>query len=125
MTKIQTRKEHLHLLDSGILHCEALENAYLEYEDGLEVIAAVSTIAKDKPLPVLVDIRNAKGASHSCRKLFQSKELAKYQSAAAIMVDSPISHLIGNFFIGLNKTPFPTQLFTNQDKALNWLKNYL
>ena len=124
MNEILTKKEHLFLKDTGILHVVALDGAYLEYEDGLEIIEAVAQIAQAKRLPVMVDIRKAKGASHACRKLFQGEELAKYQSAAALIVDSPISYLVGNFFIGLNKTPFPLQIFTNEDKALDWLQTY-
>ena len=45
--------------------------------------------------------------------------------AQAIIVDSPVSRLIGSFFLGLNKPPFPTKLFTSEADAVEWLKGYL
>ncbi|WP_417610359.1 STAS/SEC14 domain-containing protein [Owenweeksia hongkongensis] len=125
MKEILTPKEQMKLLDSGILHCSITENAYLDVEDGRAIIEGVQAIYNGKKIPVFVDIRNAKGASSECRRLFQGKEIAKYQNACALLVDSPLTQLLGSFFLGLNKTEFPTRLFTNQDKALEWLKSYV
>jgi hypothetical protein len=74
---------------------------------------------------VLVDIRESKGASRECRAYFASDEAAKIQSAGALLISSPLSRLIGNFFIGLNKPKFPTTLFTNEYEAIKWLKTFL
>lgn len=125
MKEILTPKEHMTLLDSGILSCVVADGAYLELEDGQDILNGVLDIFNGKKLPVLVDMRKAKGASTACRKLFQGKEIAKYQSACALIVDSPFTNLLGNFFLGLNKTEFPTRLFSDSDKAQDWLKSYL
>src|SRR5690606_35418358 len=125
MKEISTLKEHMTLLDSCILSCVVAEGAYLEIEDGHEIINGVKDIFNGKKFPVLVDMRNAKGASTECRRLFQGKEIGQYQSACALIVDSPLSTLLGNFFLGLNKTEFPTRLFSDVSKAENWLKSFL
>ncbi len=39
-----------------------------------------------------------------------------------ILVDLTV---IGNFFIGFNKSPMPTKLFTSEPEALEWLKEFL
>lgn len=47
------------------------------------------------------------------------------ESAVALIVKSPLSRAIGNFFLGLNKTPLPTKLFTSENHAITWLKTFL
>lgn len=113
------------LLDSGILSCIVQDGAYLELEDGQDILNGVRDIFNGKKFPVLVDMRKATGASSECRRIFQGKEIAQYQSACALIVDSPITNLLGNFFLGLNKTEFPTRLFSDSDKAQQWLKSFL
>lgn len=125
MKEVLTPKEQMTLLDNGILSCVVTDGAYLELEDGLEIIDGVRHIYNGKQLPVLVDIRKARGVSSECRRLFQGEEIAQYQSACALIVDSALTNLVGNFFLGLNKTEFPTRLFTNHDKAMQWLKSFL
>lgn len=45
--------------------------------------------------------------------------------AFAMLVDTPLSRTLDNFYLGLNKPPLPTRLFTTEDKGLEWLKGYL
>ncbi len=124
MRQVLTQKEQMVLLDNGILSCSVVEDAYLEVEDGREILEGVKSIYNGKKFLVLVDIRKIKGASSDCRRLFQGKEIAKYQTACALLVGSPIANLLGNFFLGLNKTKFPIRLFTNEAKAVSWLESY-
>ena len=44
--------------------------------------------------------------------------------ATALLTSSPVSKTIGNFFMGLNKPLSPTRLFTNSDKAIQWLHTF-
>ncbi|MDH5682649.1 MAG: hypothetical protein OEZ36_13750 [Spirochaetota bacterium] len=37
--------------------------------------------------------------------------------------NSPISRVIGNFFLGLNRPLFPVKLFTEKNEASKWLAN--
>lgn len=43
----------------------------------------------------------------------------------AVIVKSPLSRVIGNFLMGLNKPEIPARLFDNEQEAIHWLKNYL
>jgi hypothetical protein len=45
-------------------------------------------------------------------------------SATALIISSPLSRAIGNFFLGLNRTSMPTRLFTSEADALAWLSEY-
>lgn len=125
MLKAITKSETIILDPSGIAKCYVHKDYFLVLEDARENLETVRQFGNGKLVPVLVDIRDAKGASKECRAYFASEEAAKIQSACALLVASPLSRLIGNFFIGLNKTKFPTKLFSNEAEAMDWLKNFL
>ena len=125
MKEIITKTEHIKVCDSGIVVCTVNQSAYMELEDGIENLNAIRKISKGVRVPVLVDIISSKGASKKCREYYASDEAAEIQTACALLIKSPLSKLIGNFFIGLNKTVFPTKLFTDKTEAINWLKTQL
>src|ERR1700756_4774181 len=43
----------------------------------------------------------------------------------SILIESPLSRIIGNFFMGLNKPSVPAKLFNNEQDAIAWLKQYV
>lgn len=75
--------------------------------------------------PLLVDINNIKAVSKESRGIYSSEETAKYLSAAALLVGNPVSRIIGNFYLGINKTCMPVKMFADTDKAFAWLKTFL
>ena len=125
MKEITTRTEKIALHPSGIVICTVHKSIYMELEDSIENMNAITELSEGKKVPVIVDIQASKGASKACREYFASDEAAKVQSACVLLVSSPMSRLIGNFFIGLNKTKFPTRLFSDKDSAISWLKTFL
>lgn len=125
MNEIITQTERIVLDDSGIVKCKTFKGVLLTLADAKENIAAVKAIANGKTVPVLVDITEAKGGDKEARAYLAGKEAGAVQSACALLIDSPLSQLIGNFFLGLNKTHFPTRLFNDEEKAMKWLKNFL
>lgn len=125
MNEIKTRTEHIALGKDGIVKCKAFKYSQHTLEDAKENIEAVRALANGRRVPVLVDITEVKGADREARAYLASEEVATVQSAAALIVGSPISKLVGNFFIGLNKTKFPTRLFTNEKRAMKWLNTFV
>ena len=43
-------------------------------------------------------------------------------SALALIVGSPLSRIIGNFFLSVNKPLYPARLFDNEASGLAWLQ---
>jgi len=46
-------------------------------------------------------------------------------NSMAIVIKSPLSRVIGNFFLGMNKPAVPTRLFDDENDAIEWLHEYL
>lgn len=97
----------------------------MNLQDAKENVAAVKTLAGNKRVPVLVDITGSRGITKEARDYFSSNEVNEIQSACALVVGTLLARLIGSFFLGLNKTKFPVQLFTDKDDAEEWLKTFL
>ena len=109
----------------GIARQEPFPESDFTLEDAREVTAAFATLGNGKPLPTLVDLRNVRWMQREARAHFSGPETAIVQSAAALIIASPLSRAIGNFFLGFNKPLFPTRLFTSETEALEWLKGFV
>ena len=79
----------------------------------------------DHPVPVLVHMGLIRRVSREARALFASDEYTQLAAQSALLVSSPVSRVIGNFFVGLNKPLYPLQLFTDENDAVVWLKEFL
>ena len=73
---------------------------------------------------VLIDLTKITEISKEARDYFANERTASIRRATALLVGSPVSRVIGNFFMGLNKPISPTRLFTDQHKAIQWLHTF-
>jgi hypothetical protein len=110
-------------LDDGILYTLCFPETTMELKDGIDSTRISLKMVNEVPLPLLCDLSEVTKMTIECRKHFSGKEHAKSFSKAALLVSSPISRIIGIFFMGLNKPMKPTILFTDKSKAIKWLKS--
>ena len=73
---------------------------------------------------VLVDMRLISSISRDARMYYANERTASIQRATALLVDSPVSRVIANFFMGLNRPLSPTRMFTDQTQAVRWLQTF-
>jgi hypothetical protein len=85
-------------------------------------IVELKVLGGGKPIPVLVDIRQMKSVSREARAIFGGPHAAF--SALALLADSPRTQVIANFFIALSHPKVPTQMFSDEEKALAWLRRH-
>jgi hypothetical protein len=97
----------------------------ISLEDAQENTKAVSKISHDTIVPILVDLRLINHISKEARDHFSMRERKAGVNAIAMVVKSPVSKVIGNFFLGLNKPMVPTQMFNTESSALKWLEKYV
>lgn len=79
-------------------------------------------------MPGLADVRKMKDVDRTARTFFQSDESKVGLCAVALLTDSVFTTYIANFFLKVsyktNRT-LPSRVFTNKEKALDWLKKYV
>jgi len=97
------------------------ENSARENVDAQESIRDLMDKVK---IRVLIDMTVIKEISKEARDYFANERTASIQRATALLISSPVSKTIGNFFMGLNKPLSPTRLFTDSDKAIQWLHTF-
>ena len=73
---------------------------------------------------VLIDMTTVTEITKEARDYFANERTGSIQRAAALLIGSPVSRVIGNFFMGLNKPSYPTRLFTDPQKAIKWLQTF-
>ncbi len=79
--------------------------------------------------PVLIDIRNLTLIDSASREYLVSDVATYLLNAGGILFDSSFKNYLaviaGNIFIKIDKPKIPTQLFTDKEKALEWLQAYI
>jgi hypothetical protein len=122
---IETRTARIWMGEDGILRGRIGEGADEKAEDAVANVAAAARLAAGRKRALLIDMRQVSFISQEARRVYAGRETNRYTLALALLVESPLSKLIGNFFIGLNKPLFPTKLFNSEREAIAWLKGHM
>lgn len=123
---VETRTSKVWLDEDGIFRTLSLPDVNVTLEDFKAINRQHRRLCGGKKTPILNDIRGAKTmVSREARIFAASEEACEITSAAALLVGSPVSRVIGNFFLGINRPPYPTRLFTSEAEAIKWLKGFL
>jgi hypothetical protein len=85
-------------------------------------VGELRALTGGKRRPVLVDIRKLKLVTREARVIFGGASDSFL--ALALLAGSPKTQLIANFFIGISRPKVPTQMFTDEEKALTWLRRH-
>ena len=73
---------------------------------------------------MLIDMRLIKSISREARVYYANERTASIQRATALLINSPVSRVIANFFMGLNRPLSPTRMFTDEAEAIRWLQTF-
>ena len=112
-------------LENGILQCDVFPNAEITIEEGKKIMEASFKLSNGKKLPILADMRRIKSMPRESRIYLSGEEATKTASALAVLIETSISKIIGNFILGLNKPTYPVKMFNSKQKAIEWLKEFL
>jgi len=123
--EIVTRTKRYWIDDDGIMRIRALPGAEETLADARENVRASNALAKGRRYPVLDDSRQLRSMDRAARAHYAGPESAGSTLAVASIIASPIQRTMGNFFLTLNKPPFPVRLFSAEAEALAWLKDFV
>jgi len=124
-TEIESRSQWVRLGTDGIVYVRMKPQVEIDRAAAEEAVRAISVVCNGQVRPALVDLSNLKSMTRNARLYFAGPDTAAVQSAAALVVKSPLTKAIGNFFMGLNKPLIPTRLFTSETEAVDWLRTFL
>ncbi|MBI2272100.1 MAG: STAS/SEC14 domain-containing protein [Bacteroidetes bacterium] len=111
--------------ESGICRTVVKKNGVIGLTDAQENTIVVGKVSGDKLRPLLVDLRKIKSIDKPARDHFAMHGRQPGVCAIGMLIRTPLSKVIGNFFLGINKPVVPTQLFNSEAAALEWLKKFI
>ena len=106
----------------GFVHTLVSPGSEIQLQDAKENTARVIEVSGGSNYPILVDLREIKSISKEARDHFSMRGRKPNVTAIAMVVSSPLSRIIGNFFLGLNRPTVPTRMFTAESEAILWMK---
>jgi len=121
---IVTRTSRVWLDREGILQEADNPGSEQDLTDAQENVAANARLAQGRRLPLLVDMSQVKSITRQARTYY-AKEAPKVVCACALVVGSPLSRMMGNFFIGFNRPLIPLKLFSTTTNAAAWLRQFV
>jgi type III secretory pathway component EscU len=108
---------------NGIVQIEWLVS-FIDYDFINDIINKRLEITKDKTYPMFTDMRKVKSGTRQARERLASSDSAFGVAAGAILVSTKVHVIMYRFFNTIYKSPVPAKLFTDKDKALQWLEQY-
>lgn len=115
---------HTWLEDDGIARTKVKPGAEVGIKEARENSKAVNSLSLNgDKFPLLIDARGIKSMTREARNQFSTRGRETKVTSFAIMIDSPLSRVIGNFFMGINKPAVPTRLFEDEEEAIKWLQS--
>lgn len=106
----------------GLVRATMHEGAVFELADAKEAVEVTCRVANGIRTRVLVDMRGVRSETREAREHFASAETAARLSAVALLVSSPLSRMIANFFLRISNLRIPTRMFDDEAAALAWLR---
>lgn len=88
------------------------------------LVANLVELAGGVRRPLLCDLRRVKTMHREARAYFSGPATEGW-SATALVIDSPLTRAIANFFMGLNKPRVPTRMFGSHHDAEPWLHGFV
>ena len=110
-------------LEEGVVFFVYKDNSSIDVNAATQIVSDRIQFQRQVEYPVYCDIRGMKKADKAARD-YLAKEGSSYTKGVAIIVDSPMTKIIGNFYLGLNKPTAPTKMFTDKQEALAFLSQF-
>ena len=110
--------------ESQILFVDVDTGARETLEDAKTNSKIGATITKNADFAMLLDIRKLESIDVEARNFYATNTETK-NLGIAMLTNSVVSRVVGNFFVGLNKPQMPVKLFTDKARATVWLKQLI
>jgi hypothetical protein len=109
---------------SQILFVDVDDGARETLEDAINNSKTGATITQDTCFGMLIDISKIGNIDAGARNFYATNTETK-NLGIAMLTNSVVSRVVGNFFVGLNKPRMPVRLFTDKTKAAAWLERLI
>jgi hypothetical protein len=113
-----------YLREDGILVYRAISGLVITHTISLQVVE-IGLQVVNQPTPTMVLMQDLARVDREARALFASETYNRVCSQTALVVGSPVSRVIGNFFVGLNRPKHLFRIFDDPALAIEWLRGFV
>ena len=119
-----TKSAKIHIED-GVIITTLKDHAVVDLDEAKVHSEVFSRLTGNRAMPLLVVFGSMKKQTKEARDFFsKDPDHVQTYSAAALLVKNPLAKVFANFYMGLNKPPKPTRMFTDRDRAMEWLAQF-
>jgi hypothetical protein len=120
-----TKTAHIGLSEDGILTVRIRAGAQQTLEEAKTNLAMAVSETGGRRRPLLIDIRGAQPLDADVRHHYSGQALDEGFSALALLVEaSPLGRMMGNVYMRVARPGIPTQLFSDEAMAVEWLTRH-
>jgi hypothetical protein len=110
--------------ENGIFYSKTRKTPPRTLDDVKETIVFYKNIVKGRKVCIILDISDYQPPSKEARD-YLAVEMPKLVKAMAILSDSPLGRMIANLFFKIKHQPYPMKMFSTEEEATQWIKQYL
>ncbi len=108
--------------DDGVIVIRWLPHRVAGAGEAREATTAMTALTGARPAPLLVDARAMGHYDRSAREEFARR--SDLALAIALLVDSPLSRMMADFFVATMRSTVPVSVFEDEGEALAWLAGF-
>lgn len=110
--------------EDGIVHIVYKPGAVLNINNIKPIVQDRIKVSDGKVSPILIDLRNLVTSDNATRSYLATDEAEKYLNAGAMLINNEIQRLLMNLYLKIDRPRLPAKVFTNREKALEWLQQF-
>lgn len=111
----------MRLYDNGIMNVIFKDNCYVDIRDIEQVMSWMKEVGKGRKFINLLEGAYNTDLAPEVREFGASDSENKYTIADAMVITSQAHRLVSSFYLKFNKPVKPTKVFTDRNKAVEWL----
>lgn len=112
------------LREDGIINTHILIKEAVSLDQAKELTEAYIKISEGKKIPHLFTSNKFVIIEKDVME-YMKDTANQYGKADAFVINSLPQKIMGNFYLNVFKPSVPTKLFSNNQKAINWLKQFI
>ena len=124
MTKVLDTPYVYYELRGDLLVVTYKKDLKVNPEMAKEIIKERHEFTNNRPVVLLVYNQGVVRMDKKAREYLSSGDGVKGIIAAGIVVGSPFTSFMANFFVSVNKPKMPVRVFSNSEDALTWLQKF-
>lgn len=110
-------------IENDILYFIYKPATRLDLEATRKIVTDRKMFQKNASYLVFCDARGLKEADKASRD-YLAKEGSDLVIAVGVLIDSPVTRILTNFYLAISKPLTPTKLFTDKNEAIAYLESF-